>query len=188
MQGFGTDSFDQKGAKAAGSHGSRKGWISLKPLSLICLCIHTHIHLHTCIYLFIPTYIYQYIHIYGHTPHDLPRPLFHCKYRQNAYFSWMITSPYFSMADLKSCLFTTSCLLISALNIINMPVLTSKKQFTRSHVTTGETKKTKIRKSKTFMSGTNQQKPKKTLGKPTNPKVWGPSERFWIFGFLDFWF
>ena len=27
-------------------------------------------------------------------------------------------------------------------------------------------------------------KPKKTLGKPTNPKVSGPSERFWIFGFL----
>ena len=31
---------------------------------------------------------------------------------------------------------------------INMPVLTSKKQFKRSHVTTGETKKTKIQKSK----------------------------------------
>ena len=29
-------------------------------------------------------------------PHDLPRPLSHCKYRQNAHFSWMITSPYFS--------------------------------------------------------------------------------------------
>ena len=31
-------------------------------------------------------------------------------------------------------------------------------------------------------------KTRKTLGKPKNPKVSGPSERFWIFGFLIFWF
>ena len=45
----------------------------------------------------------------------------------------------------------------------------------------------KIQKKHGFFRA-KPKKPKKTLGKPKNPKVSGPSQRLWIFGFLVFWF
>ena len=103
---------------------------------------------------------YSYIYIYGHAPpHDLPRPLFHCKYRQNAYFPWMIISPYFSW--LMEVMSLYNVVPTHVRFSMNMPVLTSKKHFKRPHVTTG--------------------KPK-----TKNPKIQNLSAGPETFGFLDF--
>ena len=81
-------------------------------------------------------------------PHDLPRPLFHCKYRQNAYFPWMIISPYFSW--LMEVMSLYNVVPTHVRFSMNMPVLTSKKHFKRPHVTTG---KPKTKNPKTFLRG-----------------------------------
>ena len=121
----------------------------------VCMYVYMYVCMHMYLYMDVYLYVYMYmcmcmckciyIHIYGHPPAltYLGRPLFLCKYRQNAYFSWIIL-PFLTFHARSEVMSLYNVVPTHVRFNINMPVLTSKKHFKRPHVTTGETKKTKI--------------------------------------------